>query len=177
MNKRYPANRTEGRRNVSTDESRATTLVLGLGNLLLRDDGFGVHVIQALERERSPDDTIAIRDGGTIGLALLSEIEDSDSLIVVDAMEMGAEPGTLRVLEGADMDNQLKGKKRTAHEVALADLMAAAMLSGKEPRRRVLVAAQPGSTDLGMEPGPEVGAAIPLAVERIRTMLAGWSDA
>ena len=81
------------------------------------------------------------------GLALLPDIQDAGALIVIDAAEFGAEPGTVRVMQGAEMDAQLGGKKRTAHEVALADLMAAAELTGSRPVRCALVAVQPASTE------------------------------
>lgn len=155
--------------------SSASTLVLGLGNVLLTDDGFGVHVIQTLQEADDLGGDVSIRDGGTIGLSLLADIEDSGSLIVVDAMELGEGPGALRLFVGPEMDSQLGGKKKTAHEVALADLMSAARLSGCEPGRRALVAVQPGSTSWGIAPGPEVGAAIPRACAAIRTLLDEWA--
>ena len=124
---------------VQTGVAATHTLVLGLGNILLSDDGVGIHVIKALgglEDAGQIAHVIALRDGGTIGLALLSEIEEFGSLIVVDAMQLGESPGTVRAFQGPDMDRQLRGKKRSAHEVALADLMMAAQLAGFGPARR-----------------------------------------
>lgn len=114
-------------------------LVLGIGNSLLSDDGVGIHVINALDARKA--DGVApsgfqTRDGGTIGLALLSELNRDTDLIVVDAMELGAAAGTVRTFLDGEMDRQLTGTKRSAHEVALADLMMAAELSGCAPRRR-----------------------------------------
>lgn len=77
--------------------------------------GVGVHVVEALTALETGRN-VTLRDGGTIGLALLSEIEESGALIAIDAAELGAEPGTVRVFSGADMDGQLRGKKQTAHE-------------------------------------------------------------
>jgi hydrogenase maturation protease len=162
-----------------TDVAAAHTLILGIGNTLLSDDGVGVHVIralEALERNGEIGERVALRDGGTIGLALLSEIETFGSLIAVDAMELGAAPGALRVFEGPDMDRQLSGKKRTAHEVALADLMSAARLVGSQPERRALVAIQPASTEWGLQPTAEVSAAIPPACRIVLSLLKGWND-
>ncbi|MFZ2100400.1 MAG: HyaD/HybD family hydrogenase maturation endopeptidase [Oricola sp.] len=154
--------------------SSASTLVLGIGNLLLTDDGFGPHVIRILQNDGDLGELVSLRDGGTIGLSLLTDIEDSDQLIVVDAAELGEAPGTLRLFIGPEMDRQLGGNKKTAHEVALADLMSAARLSGCEPARRALVAVQPGSTSWGMAPGPEVGSALPAACRLIRELIEEW---
>ena len=152
------------------------TLVLGIGNILLSDDGVGVHVIRRLDALESGEisQSVALHDGGTLGLSLLSEIEQFGALIAVDAVELGAEPGAVRIFQGPDMDRQLTGKKRTAHEVALADLMSAARLAGCEPTRRALVAVQPESTKWGLTLTPAVGAAVPIACQEIRTLLNGW---
>lgn len=153
------------------------TLILGIGNILLSDDGIGVHVVRALDSLENAGEIphlIALRDGGTIGMTLLAEIEEFGSFIAIDATEMGAEPGTLRIFQGSDMDRQLTGTKRTAHEVALADLMSAARLSGYEPERRALVAIQPASTGWGLEPTVAVNAAIPAACEAVRKLLDRW---
>lgn len=151
-------------------------LVLGVGNTLRRDDGFGVHVVDAL-RSRSEEpalDTIALRDGGTLGLALLPEIEAADALIVVDAAEIGADPGEVRSFEGAAMDAQLGGRKRTVHEVAVAELLGSARLTGHFPSRAALIAVQPASTDWGLVPTAPVRSAIPLACDAVLALIERW---
>ncbi len=160
------------------DVSAAQTLVLGLGNILLTDDGVGVHVVRALgalQQERVIDPAIALCDGGTIGLALLSEVEISVALIAVDATEMHAPPGTVRAFVGPEMDAQLAGQKSTAHEVALADLMMAANLAGRAPLRRALVGIQPGTTGWGLAPTEAVEAAIPVACRTVLSLLERWN--
>ncbi|MBU6444789.1 MAG: hydrogenase maturation protease [Alphaproteobacteria bacterium] len=160
------------------DVSAAQTLVLGLGNILLTDDGVGVHVVRALgalQQEQVIDPAIALCDGGTIGLALLSEVETSGALIAIDATEMHAPPGAVRSFVGAEMDAQLAGQKRTAHEVALADLMMAANLAGKAPLKRALIGIQPQSTGWGLEPTAAVAAAIPVACKAALSLLERWN--
>lgn len=158
-----------------TDVEATRTLILGLGNILLSDDGVGVHVLRALE-EGEIGRHVALRDGGTIGISLLSEVEDSGALIAIDAMELGAEPGTVRTFVGPDMDRQLSGRKRSAHEVALADLIMAAELSGHVPKRRALVAIQPGSLDWGLNPTAPVLSAIPEACSAALSLIEDWND-
>jgi hydrogenase maturation protease len=155
-------------------------MLIGIGNILLTDDGVGIHVINELgarQRAGGIAAEIALRDGGTIGLALLSEFQDLESLIVVDATEFGSAPGAVRVFEGAAMDAQLRGCKRTAHEVALADLMAAAELTGCAPKRRALLGIQPEKTGWGLEPTAAVAAAIPQACDSIISLLGEWRHA
>lgn len=161
----------------ATDQISRPTLILGIGNTLLSDDGIGVHVAMAVEAAAQQSARpVRVRDGGTIGLSLLAEIEPGAALIAVDAMELHAPPGTMRVFIGPDMDRQLRGTKRSAHEVALADLMQAAAFSGIGPAQRALVAIQPEVTTWGLSPTPAVAAAIPGAVAAILTLLEGWQD-
>ena len=159
-------------------DTDATVLILGVGNTLRSDDGIGVRVTAALNA--CDDDSLRRRgihicDGGTLGLSLLPKLEMTNAIIVVDAADIGAEPGTVRSFEGEAMDAQLGSRKRTAHEVALADLMAAARLLGQEPAHRALVAIQPGSTDWGAEPSAVVAAAIPEACRAVFSLLDRWN--
>lgn len=157
------------------DKSDASTiLVLGLGNTLLSDDGVGVHVVMSIERSAGAEVGIAYVDGGTIGLNLLPDVEAAGGLILVDASEIGAAPGTVAVFEGAAMDAQLGGKKRTAHEVAASDLIATAKMLGHCPDLRALVAIQPASVSWGLEPTEPVRAAIPEACAAVRSLTARW---
>ncbi len=149
------------------------TLLMGIGNVLLSDDGIGVHVVRALEPLAS-DGRVAVRDGGTLGLTLLNELYDIDALIVVDAMQLDDAPGTVREFEAERMDAQLVGKRRSVHEVALADLLVAAALTRNTPMRRALVAVQPQSTAWGTTPTAAVDAAIPVACRAVRALLDRW---
>jgi hydrogenase maturation protease len=149
-----------------------SVLVLGLGNRLLGDDAAGPLVVDALAA--ASEGGADFRDGGTLGLSLLPQIEDAEAFIAVDAALFGAEPGTVRVFEGAAMDEQLGGRKRSAHEVALFDLMAAAALNDRLPARRALVAVQPASTALGLQPTAAVAAAIPQLCSAVNELLARW---
>jgi len=156
-----------------TQDGKAV-LILGLGNRLLCDDGVGPLVVGLLAAATSVDEAVEFRDGGTVGLSLLPGIEDAAAFIAVDAAKFGAVPGTVRVFEGRAMDEQLGGRKRSAHEVALADLMAAAALSNRLPVRRALVAVEPASTALGLEPTAAVAAAIPRMCTAVNELLAQW---
>lgn len=153
--------------------------VLGVGNSLLQDDGIGVHVIAALRTDFHGDwpgtgCEPELIDAGTVGLALLPIIEDATMLVVVDATELGQPPGAVRVFRDGQIDRLLSGKRRTVHELALADLFAAAALRGRTPARRALIGIQPGCTDWGLHPTPAVAAAIPRACAAVWTLLRKW---
>ena len=149
-------------------------LVMGIGNTLLQDDGIGVHVTELFKSSREPDSNLDIVYGGTIGLSLLPDIEDADAVIIVDASEIGERPGAMRIFRNQEIDQQLSGKRRSVHEVALYDLFSAAAIRGRSPQERVLIAIQPACTEWGLDPTPEVKAAIPLACEAITSLTNRW---
>lgn len=161
----------------ATDPAPARkVLVLGVGNTLLQDDGLGVHVARRLRGIPNIDARVTIIDGGTLGLSLLPDVEASGGLIVIDAAELDEAPGTVRVFEDAAMDRQLSGRKRSVHEVAVADLLAAATLTGHVPTPRALVAIQPRYTDWGLEPTAEASAAIESAATAVSDIIERWSS-
>jgi hydrogenase maturation protease len=150
-------------------------LVLGIGNILLTDEGVGIHVVDRLARESPLADDVELMDGGTLSFTLAVAIESVDSLIVVDAAELAAPPGTWQMFEGEAMDAFLIGNHRSSvHEVGLTDLRTIAMLAGHWPERRALLAIQPGCVDWGEIPTGEVSASIPIACDAIRALLSSW---
>ena len=158
----------------SAMEPSGQTLVLGIGNTLLGDDGFGVHVANLIAASPDLGPNVAVRDGGTLGLTLLPDIEDSERLIVIDAGEIGSAPGTMQVLFGDEMDAHLGRCKGTVHAVALADLIGAARLTGRVPGQRALVLVQPEHVGWGDGPSAPVAAAIPKACDAVRSILGEW---
>lgn len=148
--------------------------VLGIGNRLLSDDGAGLAIIDLLMSGAAAESAVTYRDGGTIGLALLPEIEDATAFIAVDAAELGAAPGTVRVLEGGAMDALLSSRKLSVHEAGLSDLLSAAALAGTLPSRRALVAIQPATVAGGLALSPAVAGAIPAACAAVSALIAKW---
>jgi hydrogenase maturation protease len=150
------------------------TLVLGIGNTLLRDEGVGVHVLSQLGNMPLPED-VSLLNGGTLSFTLAGPIQAADALVVVDAANLQTAPGCLQVFEGEAMDAFLVGNRKfSAHEVGLADLRAIALLAGHWPQRRALVAIQPQVVDWGELPTPAVDAAIPMAAAAIRDLIQTW---
>lgn len=124
------------------------TLVLGLGNTLLGDEGVGVYAVRHLTRMLPATDDLLCLDGGTLSFTLAGPIEDCSRLIVIDAAELRAPAGSVRLFEGQEMDRHVgAGGKHSVHEVSLADLLAIACLAGRLPERRALIGIQPETVD------------------------------
>lgn len=153
------------------------TLVLGVGNTILTDEGVGPWVVERL-RALNPDAPgINWMDGGTLSFSIAAFVEDAEHLIVVDATELRADPGTVKVFEDEDMDRMLGGHGRSIHEVGLMDLMNMARLTERLPRRRALVGIQPEIVDWGTEPTAAVGAAMPVAARAVAELIGRWTGA
>ena len=141
-------------------------LVLGIGNLVMSDDGVGVKVVHHLQQEYRFAENVEIMDGGTLGLDLLPKLEGIDHLIVVDAVETGRKPGTCVRLAGEELPIALETKV-SAHQMGLKDLLSVARLLGHAPGEMVLIGVQPGSIDMDTELTPEVEAVLQLLVDNV----------
>jgi hydrogenase maturation protease len=151
------------------------TLVLGIGNTLLTDEGVGVHVLQALEAELGHLPEVTLLDGGTLSFTLAGPIEETDALIVVDAANIKTAPGGWTLLKGEEMDAFLmSNRKASVHEVGLTDLRAIAILAGHWPEKRAMLAIQPQTIDWGEQPTPAVAAAIPPVCAAIVEQIRAW---
>jgi hydrogenase maturation protease len=153
-----------------------STLILGLGNVLLTDEAVGIEVLRAMEADGGLAGSLLL-DGGTLSFTLAGPIADCRRLIVVDAAVMGSPPGTVRVFEGPSMDRQLSGRGKSVHEVSLMDLMDMARLTDTLPERRALVGIEPARVGWGEGLSPEAAAAVPRAVWEIRSLMARWDAA
>jgi hydrogenase maturation protease len=163
-----------------TDRALASAcqpLVLAFGNVLLRDDGAGVRLMARLRAE-SADASVQYIDGGTMSFSLLPYIEATGALLVIDAADLCAAPGGLRLLEGAQMDAFLQGgRRRTVHEVGIVDLLDMARLRGCLPQRRALLCLQPDCIAWGEALSPAVQEALPEAATVARGLLRRWAGA
>jgi hydrogenase maturation protease len=153
---------------------RSGVVVIGIGNIIRSDDGFGVHAVRCL-RQRKPEPAgVELIEGGTAGLLLLPHLASARRAIIIDAINSGAPAGTLVRLphgEGAFATGI------TPHDVGLADLLDAARLSDAWPDELVLHGVQPGSTELGTELTPPVVAALEPLVDTVAAELAAWQTA
>jgi hydrogenase maturation protease len=151
------------------------TLILGIGNQLMTDDGVGGQAVIRLAEETKQMSNVSCLDGGTLGHLLVGYIEESDNLIVVDAAQMQAQPGEVRVFQNEEMDRFLStNPNRSVHEVGLSDLMDMAFLGGHLPKRRALIAVQPLDTDWGVELSGPVLQSLPEVCHRAIALIEGW---
>ena len=151
-----------------------TTLILGIGNNLLTDEGVGVHVVWYLEEHYPDTPGVTFLDGGTLSFTLAEPIAEHDNLIVVDAARFGEPAGTVRCLEGDEMDRYLSGNRHSVHEVGLMDLFDISRLSGTFPRHRALIGVQPESLDWGDYPSTTVAPAIARVADMALALADRW---
>lgn len=120
-----------------------SVLVLGIGNLLWADEGLGIRTVEALaERWRWPEH-VSLLDGGTQGLYLVPQVSSATHLLVIDAIDFGDAPGTLRVLRDDEVPQAFSTQKMSLHQSGLADVLAAAALLGRAPTHVTLVGMTP----------------------------------
>ena len=153
------------------------SLVLGIGNSLLSDEGTGIHMLDYLRRHHPGLAGVTYLDGGTLSFTLAPWIEEADNLIVIDAAELKAEPGTVRVFEGEAMDRFAGKTKRSVHEVSLGDLLSIAHLTGAIPHNRVLIAIQPELLDWGSCLSNAVKRALPAGAQHVVDRVVQWTTA
>ena len=118
-------------------------LVMGIGNVLWADEGFGVRCVEHLAENWSLPEGVTLLDGGTQGLYLLPFLEDADTLLVFDAIDYGLTPGTLKLIEGDEVPRFMGAKKMSLHQTGFQDVIATAQLMGYCPDRLILIGCQP----------------------------------
>jgi hydrogenase maturation protease len=149
------------------------TVVIGLGNPLLGDDGIGLAALQRLRAEWSLPDSVELVDGGIWGMRLLPDIEDADRLVLVDAIDIGGVPGTLQVLEREEIPRYLE-TKLSPHQVDLRDVLALADLRGTLPQETVAIGLQPAAVEWSEAMSREVCAGLDALVEAVVRRLEDW---
>ncbi len=151
-----------------------SVLVLGIGNLLWADEGFGVRAVEALHERWSLPPRVTVVDGGTQGMYLLDHVCAADRVLVLDAIDYGLPPGTLRVFR----DEEVPVWSDTAmslHQATFQDLLSLARLRGRFPARITLIGVQPAVLDdLGGSLSPLVRARLDEAVEIAVAELRAW---
>ena len=150
-----------------------STLVLGLGNTIMTDDGFGVKVVTTLSSRYNFQGQVKLIDGGTLGLDLLPELEELDSLLIIDALDMRAEPGGIFRLEGEEVPRAF-ASKLSVHQMGLQDLLAVAEFQGHAPRNLVVWGVQPECIEMGTELTAAVEQTVESVVEKVLEELRDW---
>ena len=153
---------------------RVDALVLGIGNVLWADEGFGVRAVEALHVAYAFPDTVVLQDGGTLGLNLYEQVASAPRVIVFDAIDFRLPPGTLRVLRDAEVPAWGRAKI-SPHQTGFNDILALAQLSGRGPQTIVAIGVQPVELeDFGGSLRDAVKARLPEAVAIAAGQLAAW---
>jgi len=154
-------------------QQHISVLVLGIGNLVMSDDGVGVLVAQRLQQRYRFADNVEIMDGGTLGLDLLPKLENITNLIMIDAVETGQKAGTCVRLCGRELPIALETKV-SPHQMGLKDLLAVSELMGHSPKEMVLIGVQPGSIEMEIGLTTEVEAQLEILISNVLVELANW---
>jgi len=152
-----------------------SVLVLGIGNILWADEGFGVRAVEAFDRRFAAHPEVELLDGGTQGLYLVQFVEAAESLIVFDAIDYGLPPGTLKLVRDDEVPKFTGAKKMSLHQTGFQEVLSAAELLGRYPKRLALIGCQP--LDLEDWGGPltePARAQVEPALELARKVLAEW---
>jgi hydrogenase maturation protease len=155
------------------DGNPVQTLVLGVGNLLMSDEGVGVQVIQRLVTAYQLPEEVQVLDGGTLGMDLLYYLEGVENLLLIDAVEAHQDPGTLIRLEGDEVPAFLS-IKISPHQLGIPDMLAAARLKDVYPQRIVLWGVQPERLEIGLDLSPKVESQVDTILQNILDQLQTW---
>jgi len=123
--------------------------LIGLGNILLRDEGVGVHAVEALRKNFDFSEDVRLLDGGTLGLDLLLWIEGMERIVFIDAVDFKKAPGTIAIIENEDLPSFL-APKLSLHHVGLSDLLFASSFMGTKPSQITLIGIQPEKIEIGL---------------------------
>ncbi|EIW17237.1 MULTISPECIES: HyaD/HybD family hydrogenase maturation endopeptidase [Pelosinus] len=147
--------------------------VLGVGNILMQDEGFGVRVVEQLLKQYSFPQNVQILDGGTLGMELLRFLIETDKLILVDAVAGSLPPGSLYHFQNNEVKAYFK-EKVSMHELGIQDVLAILDVMEKPVQEIRILGVQPLTVDIGLEMTPIVAEKVDVIIEQILLVLHEW---
>lgn len=150
----------------------AKTVVLGVGNILLSDEGFGVRVAEALSQRFRFPDAVEVLDGGTLGIELMRFLDGAQRLILIDAIH-GSEPGSFRIIQGDDVRLYFQ-EKVSLHEMGIQEVLASLVVMEKPIAEIVVIGVVPQSLEIGLDLTPLVASRIDEATDSVIRQLHDW---
>jgi hydrogenase maturation protease len=145
-------------------QSFLSVLVLGIGNILLSDEGVGVKAVEELQSRYDCSDAVEIVDGGTVGFELLPYFENRSHILIIDAVKTGNKPGTIVRIDDPPAFFQ---KKVSPHQIGLADVMGIAVITDNMPQHIALFGIEPKELSTGLELSPEVAGNVSQLVDMV----------
>lgn len=150
----------------------AKAVVLGVGNILLSDEGFGVRVAEALSQRFRFPDAVEVLDGGTLGIELMRFLDGAQRLILIDAIH-GSEPGSFRIIQGDDVRLYFQ-EKVSLHEMGIQEVLASLVVMEKPIAEIVVIGVVPQSLEIGLDLTPLVASRIDEATDSVIRQLHDW---
>lgn len=158
-----------------TKNKRNQITILGIGNTLYTDEGLGVHALSPLEEIFGTDEKVELVDGSTDGMALLGPVEDTDYLIVIDAINAGKEGGSIIELHGDEIPAYY-GIKMSIHQLGFQEVLLASKLRDKFPKHIVMMGMQPTSLELGIGLSETNEAKLPELIKLVQQQVDAWKN-
>jgi len=151
-----------------------TITILGLGNILMQDEGVGVHAVKAFQERYSVPEYVELVDGGTAGLDLLEYFEGRDKVLIVDAVDFGRGPGHIDILENEAIPARFS-TKASMHHLGLLEVISVSRLLNAMPKELCLIGIQPKTIELGLDMTPEMWDNVNILIERMAAKLREWN--
>lgn len=155
------------------DDYENSIVVLGVGNILLTDEGLGVHVIEDLKANYNFTPQISLIDGGTMGMELLTYMRGMKKILLVDAVNGGEAPGTIYEFPHRELE-QYFTDHISVHEVGMQDILRIRAIQENPLEDAIVIGVEPESLEVGFEPSEPVQRALPEVKERVLRVLRGW---
>ena len=142
-------------------------VILGLGNILMKDEGLGVHAVGELAKQGLPEN-VEVVDGGTAGLGAFAPLNNVEKLIIIDALKAGKAPGTIYRLQPKDLSNNSHSHTLSLHQIGVLETIAIFEKTGDLPREIVIIGVEPKEIALGTELTDEIKNKLPDVVKAIQ---------
>ncbi|MDU2347908.1 MAG: HyaD/HybD family hydrogenase maturation endopeptidase [Veillonella sp.] len=155
------------------DDYENSIVVLGVGNILLTDEGLGVHVVEDLKTNYTFTPQISLIDGGTMGMELLTYMRGMKKILLIDAVNGGEAPGTIYEFPHRELE-QYFTDHISVHEVGMQDILRIRAIQENPLEDAIVIGVEPESLDVGFEPSAPVQMALPEVKERVLRVLREW---
>lgn len=155
------------------DDYENSIVVLGVGNILLTDEGLGVHVVEDLKANYTFTPQISLIDGGTMGMELLTYMRGMKKILLIDAVNGGEVPGTIYEFPHRELE-QYFTDHISVHEVGMQDILRIRAIQENPLEDAIVIGVEPESLDVGFEPSAPVQKALPEVKERVLRVLREW---
>ena len=151
-----------------------TVTILGLGNILMSDEGVGVHTVNEFQKRYTVPEYVEIVDGGAAGLDLIPFIEGREKVLMVDAVNFDQDPGFIGILENDAIPVRIT-EKASMHHLGLMDVLSIVRMSGNMPKELCLIGIQPKSLELGLDMTREIWDKQEALIEQVVEKLREWN--